>query len=141
MSNKTRLQTNNTNLQALITKANTLPDAGGGSSGGSVETCTVKILNNITSLGHKIGGLGYSYLDDAGNISATYSGNNNTQTEIILENVICGSLLYLFNFGYDFVGYTLSGGIIDLDNLSPGQYFRAPTENGVIGVISIEDWD
>lgn len=28
MSNKTRLQTNNTNLQALIDKANALPDAG-----------------------------------------------------------------------------------------------------------------
>lgn len=30
MSNKTRLQTNNTNLQALIDKANALPDAGSG---------------------------------------------------------------------------------------------------------------
>ena len=37
MSNKSRLQTNNTNLQALINKANALPDAG---SGGSLETCT-----------------------------------------------------------------------------------------------------
>jgi hypothetical protein len=40
MSNKTRLQTNNINLQALIDKANALPDAGGE---GSVETCTVTI--------------------------------------------------------------------------------------------------
>lgn len=30
MSNKTRLQTNNTNLQSLIDKANALPDAGSG---------------------------------------------------------------------------------------------------------------
>ena len=44
MSNKTRLQTNNTNLQALINKANSLPDAGSGGSGGSVETCTVTIM-------------------------------------------------------------------------------------------------
>ena len=42
MSNKLRLQTNNTNLQALIDKANALPDAGG--SGGSVETCTVTFI-------------------------------------------------------------------------------------------------
>lgn len=42
MSNKTRLQTNNTNLQTLINKANSLPNAGG-SSGGSIETCTVVI--------------------------------------------------------------------------------------------------
>lgn len=44
MSNKSRLQTNNTNLQALIDKANALPDAGSGGSGGaSLETCTVTI--------------------------------------------------------------------------------------------------
>ena len=46
MSNKSRLQTNNTNLQALINKANALPDAGGGSGGGSVEMCTVTIKVN-----------------------------------------------------------------------------------------------
>ena len=43
MSNKSRLQTNNTNLQALIDKANALPDAGG-SGGGSVETCTITVM-------------------------------------------------------------------------------------------------
>ena len=42
MSNKLRLQTNNTNLQALIDKANALHDAGG-SGGGRFETCTVTI--------------------------------------------------------------------------------------------------
>lgn len=48
MSNKTRLQTNNTNLQALIDKANSLPDAdsGGGSGGGSVETCSLTITDS-----------------------------------------------------------------------------------------------
>ena len=45
MSNKTRLQTNNTNLQALIDKANALPEAGSGGSA-SVETCTVTIDDN-----------------------------------------------------------------------------------------------
>ena len=39
MSNKTRLQTNNTNLQVLINKVNALPDAGGPS------TCTLTIEN------------------------------------------------------------------------------------------------
>lgn len=48
MSNKSRLQTNNTNLQALIDKANNLPEAGSG--GGSVETCTVT-LNVADSVG------------------------------------------------------------------------------------------
>ena len=49
MSNKSRLQTNNTNLQALINKANALPDAGsgdgGGSSGGGIESCTITITD------------------------------------------------------------------------------------------------
>lgn len=45
MSNKSRLQTNNTNLQELINKANALPDAGGG--GGSVESCTITITPYI----------------------------------------------------------------------------------------------
>lgn len=50
MSNKTQLQTNNTNLasytdrvNALIDMANSLPEAGG-SGGGAVETCTVTFL-------------------------------------------------------------------------------------------------
>ena len=48
MSNKTQLQTNNTNLDALITRVNaakntaaSLPSAGGSSGGG--ETCTLTI--------------------------------------------------------------------------------------------------
>jgi hypothetical protein len=47
MSNKTQLQTNNTNLQSLIDRINaakdtaaSLPEAGGG---GSLETCTVSL--------------------------------------------------------------------------------------------------
>lgn len=55
MSNKTQLQTNNTDLDALIARVNaakdtasSLPDAGsgGGSGGGSVETCTLIIDGN-----------------------------------------------------------------------------------------------
>lgn len=44
MSNKSRLQTNNTNLQALIDKANALPDAESG--GGSAEVVTGSIVAN-----------------------------------------------------------------------------------------------
>lgn len=47
MSNKSRLQTNNTNLQALIDKANTLPDAGG-SGGGGTMTVSVTVYNQST---------------------------------------------------------------------------------------------
>lgn len=44
MSNKTRLQTNNTNLQVLIDKANALPEAGSG-GGGNVETYAIKVIS------------------------------------------------------------------------------------------------
>lgn len=58
MSNKTRLQTNNTTLDGYIARVNTakdvaasLPDAGnGGSGGGSVETCTVMFGNDAPPL-------------------------------------------------------------------------------------------
>lgn len=44
MSNKTRLQTNNNNLQSILNKVNALPEAGSG--GGSVESCTVRLVSN-----------------------------------------------------------------------------------------------
>lgn len=53
MSNKTQLQTNNTALDGYIARINAakevaagLPEAGGG---GSVETCTVTITNDMLS--------------------------------------------------------------------------------------------
>jgi hypothetical protein len=56
MSNKTQLQTNNTNLDALISRVNTakdtvasLPEAGSG-GGGSVEYETVNITENTTTI-------------------------------------------------------------------------------------------
>jgi hypothetical protein len=64
MSNKSRLQTNNTNLQALINKANALPDAGGGSGGGSVETCNLSLTPGTTAT------IVYNTIDDSGNIVA-----------------------------------------------------------------------
>lgn len=61
MSNKSRLQTNNINLQALIDKANALPDAGG-SGGGDPEYFTVTINDMAASAG-------FYYLSD----SATFA--------------------------------------------------------------------
>ena len=49
MSNKTRLQTNNTNLQNLITKANNLPNAGSG-GGANKPVYTVSIDKSDMSL-------------------------------------------------------------------------------------------
>ena len=58
MSNKTQLQTNNTNLDSLITRVNaakdvaaSLPEAGGGGSSGGVEMCTVTLKINSPAFG------------------------------------------------------------------------------------------
>lgn len=50
MLNKLRLQTNNESLQALITKANSLPNVNGG-DGGGIETCTVTLVGNSPGMG------------------------------------------------------------------------------------------
>jgi hypothetical protein len=44
MSNKTQLQTNNTQLASLIQTLQGKAAGGGGSSGGGAETCTVEIV-------------------------------------------------------------------------------------------------
>jgi hypothetical protein len=71
MSNKTQLQTNNTQLASLI---QTLQDkAAGGSGGGSVETCTINI--NVQSGGSaqkyfaSTGIIGISYINEFGELS------------------------------------------------------------------------
>ena len=50
MSNKTRLQTNNINLQDLIDKANNLPDAGSG-SGETVNTVYISTNAPTSDIG------------------------------------------------------------------------------------------
>lgn len=50
MSNKSRLQTNNENLQSLIDKANQLPDAGGGGAAGGACDFSVTLLDRESSV-------------------------------------------------------------------------------------------
>lgn len=49
MSNLTRLQAVSSSLDTAIGKANSLPNAGSGGGGGSVETCTVTIQKTMRS--------------------------------------------------------------------------------------------
>lgn len=91
MSNKTRLQTNNTNLQLLIDKANALPDAGSG-GGASVETCTLVVEGSVMVLTGLIyqNALGEAVVINADPItpaSGTYSA-------------VCGSLVVIETTSY-----------------------------------------
>ena len=51
MSNLTRLQAVSSSLDTAITIAENLPEASGGGSGGSVETCTVTLVTDGLSNG------------------------------------------------------------------------------------------
>ena len=137
MSNKTRLQTNNTNLQTLIDKANALPDAGSG-SGGSVETCTV-IFTCFDSIE------GYAYTAYENNeITAKGELNHSVgtnPTSMTFSNVVCGSAIYVFN-DYYANGLRVGGGVESITSITArGVVCRAPLIAGAVGTIDIYDDD
>lgn len=121
MSNKTQLQTNNTDLDALIARVNaakdtasSLPDAGsGGSGGGSVETCTVTIQANYrTYVFLTVYSNGYITVEsvpvDAGNV-------------VTVENVVKNSMMacifmYYTNARYELYSYQP----VNIDNVDTG---------------------
>ena len=96
MSNKSRLQTNNTNLQLLINKANALPNAGSG-SGGAVETCIVQIICDGPTSGEEI----IYYTDGSGTLkSAPFPNFMESNSVTVLKNsIICVSSGYFVRFG------------------------------------------
>jgi hypothetical protein len=103
MSNKTQLQTNNTNLasytdrvSALIDVANSLPEAGG-SGGGSVETCNVNITFTKVHapVYPKFVQMIYTHLAD-GKIESVYKINTEVYTSFSLDNIICGSFIWMY---------------------------------------------
>lgn len=108
MSNKTRLQDNNTALQSLIDKANSLPDAGSGggsSSGNSADVCSL-----FVDFSANVNSAGISYVSfengefDGGLIQLT--SNNST---ITINNVVVGSVIRVSYRGYNLPGFTLVG--------------------------------
>lgn len=134
MSNKTQLQTNNTALDALITRvsaakdtAASLPEAGG-SGGGGIETCTVQVgTSPYPSLC-----IGATILNDTGNISTYCTTNGSSDT---IQNVICGSVIYV----YDQAGKTTSAtyGVKSLSNISSGQIYEITANPGETAIISV----
>ena len=133
--------TSQTSLISQIATALEGKAAGGDSGGGSVKTCTIRIINNIVDLNHSIYRVGYSSVDDNGDVSCNFMDvSNNPPAEITLDNVLCGSYFTVDNFGYYYAGYSFSGGVSDLDFATPGSYLQAPIIEGAVGIVSIEDW-
>ena len=88
MSNKTQLQTNNTNLDALITRVNaakdvaaSLPEAGG-ESDGNVETCTITFTVSIP------GNATICYYTDGNTLELKTTNTNNTTIIIPMNSIV-----------------------------------------------------
>ena len=150
MSNKTQLQTNNTALDALITRVNaakdvaaSLPEAGESGGGGDIETCTIKIINECVSLG--AGYLIYCFtcLENNAVTGKIYNGSCKQESETIIENVICNSPLYMYFGGYGFLALTYDGVTIDPSSLgsTSNVLATAPSTGGSTGIITIIDDD
>ena len=90
MSNKSELQSNNTDLQTILEMVTNLPEAGK-----TINTCSINIT---TSTGNPtIEHLIYSKLEN-GSITIGYI--ENTQPPINLDNVVCGSAFFGYKDAY-----------------------------------------
>ena len=108
MSNKTRLQTNNNNLDVCIAKANSLPNAGGG----SVLTANVAFSFNedVMSLMPPFASVTFT---NSSMIPETFEmsfGNNNVYEKTIVVGTII-SIFFTYDMGY---GDTTTNGSVEL---------------------------
>lgn len=111
MSNKSRLQANNINIQALIDKANSLPDAGSGGGGSSGGTVTVLVSGNPEP------GTYIYYID----------GDFNLRTELLQKEKtynIFDKSLFLMQSSMNVTGATR------ITRVGMGALYRAGTQNG-----------
>ena len=127
MSNyNSTLQSNNTDLQAILNTINELPEAGT-----AIETCTVKVNSNTSS--YRFDTIGYTTVDSDGNLSAeTVKVSANTTT---IENVVCGSMLACMK-GQGLASATV--GVVKIySNTSYGCIFKITASAGQIAIISV----
>ncbi|MEE1084288.1 MAG: hypothetical protein UH850_11245 [Paludibacteraceae bacterium] len=105
MSNKTQLQTNNTNLDALIERVNaakdtaaSLPENGGSNSGGgNIETCTFEITFSSMILRYAV----TQYIN--GEIINTCKSSLEGVTTLTISDVVKNSVIFLLVEGIEVV--------------------------------------
>ena len=112
-----QLTQNTTDLDALIAKANALPDAGGG---GSVETCTVTISGTSAVIGCTV--------FKNNEISTAY----NTGSSVTFENVVCGSAITIPGV---YITYDATDG--EFVNIGAHPIYKAPTTAGAIATVTV----
>ena len=148
MSNKTQLQTNNSNLDALITRVNaakntaaSLPEAGGGSGG--VETCTVTIdllCDDFSAVISRYAFLVYRNGEACLDAHVAFGRND---TVLTVNDVVCGSTFYVaYDNTISVLSYNMcsSGGVEQLSFTNNGHLItaNAPTTANGMGRIYIE---
>lgn len=135
MSNKSRLQTNNTNLQALIDKANALPDAG---SGGS-ETCELTITTSAMDVPlpitiYYINSQGQCHYHSAPS-STNLDGSSNSLTIEVFKN---SYIIFVDEYGDGRCIEELYDGLTEVCNimgLSGLSFIYHITKSGVVNLI------
>lgn len=126
MSNyNSQLQSNNTDLQAILNTINELPSAGGG--GGSVGTCTINVSGNY----------------DQTDIAAYTAYSNGLFTSVIegstngfdgvLNDVVCGSMVV---FPGVYIAYECSGGEVEYTG-ARATYYRAPLQANTVAYVTL----
>ena len=105
------LTTNNVSLQAVLDMISSLPNAGAG-TGGSVETCSIKI-NYVAPSYLAFYSVIYTAYEDNKSIVKTFNLSNYSMGSISLfiDNVVCNSLVYLDGEGIGYgSSYTINNG-------------------------------
>ena len=105
--------------------------ASGGSGGGSVDTCTIKVFDYYNQSNIAV----YTaYVN--GSFTAVLEGNQLYSFDGVLENVVCGSAVF---FPGDYLGATCTDGVVS--HHGPlGAYYIAPlTANSVATITLIQD--
>lgn len=128
MSNKTRLEAVSSALDAAINTANSLPDAGGG--GGSIETCTV----TIECPNSYQWDVCYSVYDGSSIYGDCRTFCTSAQT---LENVVCGSVISVFEAGVTQGFSVLDDTMEFVYNFSGSMSFTAPTISGATATATL----
>lgn len=120
--------------QAIAALEGKAAGAGGG-SGGSVETCTVKITN---SYGYYISSwIATAYRNNVlcAVSSEVYDNSSSAPTEVIIENVVCNSGLYFSISATGSIVYDVSNGSIIFQR-GGMVYVQTPSEAGSTMIIS-----
>jgi hypothetical protein len=136
MSNKTQLQTNNTKYASLI---ETLRGKAAGSSGASIETCTLTIKSLFGSIAY----IATCFINGENVVrfeNINFATSNNTT--VTIDNVISGSAIYIRTVGYVMPAYSVTGGATCLECAKNGKnnwVFSAPTEES--GTITVWEDD